>query len=333
MEALLALLDALLDPFVDPGSRTFVPLLLGSLVVVGGLAMAGSRGARATLSAFATRSSRLDVQLLLARQLLRALGALPGLVSALWLASWVVALLDRLGTPEISLPSPVVTLLYSVVLFVVWDASRYAVHRLMHEIPALWAFHQVHHSAEALTPLTFHRVHPVESVLYQVRGALVTGLVAGVFFWLFRGSAQPAELFGVHAIGFVLNAVSGNLRHSHVWWSFGAAERWLVSPAQHQLHHGLGRDRSNYGTWLALWDRLGGSLELAESPPERFGIADDARNHGDDLVSAWLGPLADLASLSGRRTRPAREPESPAAPGSARAAPGGGSPATAAPRR
>ena len=51
----------------------------------------------------------------------------------------------------------------------------------MHRIPFLWRFHQIHHSAEVLTPLTFHRIHPVESLLYDVRGALVTGGMAVSF--------------------------------------------------------------------------------------------------------------------------------------------------------
>src|SRR5690606_22832932 len=75
--------------------------------------------------------------------------------------------------------------------------------------------------------------------------------------------------------------------------------------------------RVNYGTWLALWDRLGGSLELADRPPERFGIPAAERNHGDDLLSAWFGPFrrlwpgrrvgvaaAGLVALSARAAEP-----------------------------
>ncbi|MCB9675353.1 MAG: sterol desaturase family protein [Alphaproteobacteria bacterium] len=261
------------------------------MALVGVLALAGSVGARRTLAAFGHRSSRLDVQLLLGRQLLRAVGALPALLSSFWLATQLVFALDRVATPHLAAPSWLVTAAYTLALFVAWDASRYVAHRLMHEIPVLWAFHQVHHSAEVLTPLTFHRIHPVESLVYQVRHALVTAVVTGVFFWLFRGEARPVELFGVHAVGFVLNGLTGNLRHSHVWLTFGPLERWLLSPAQHQIHHGEGTDRQNYGTWLAIWDRMAGSLALADAPPERFGIPADERNHGDDLISAWLGPF------------------------------------------
>ena len=91
-------------------------------------------------------------------------------------------------------------------LFVVWDASRWITHWLMHRLPALWAFHQVHHSAEVLTPLTFHRLHPVESLVYQLRSALSTALVTALFFWLFRDNIGGLTLLGVPAAGLVLNA-------------------------------------------------------------------------------------------------------------------------------
>ena len=41
-----------------------------------------------------------------------------------------------------------VTILFTVFFFIFDDFSRFFVHRLMHRVPFLWAFHQVHHSAE-----------------------------------------------------------------------------------------------------------------------------------------------------------------------------------------
>ncbi len=288
---------ALLEPFADPGSRTW----WGGLVVAAAVALVvhASRGEVSPSRAVAVllhRSSRLDLQLFLGRQLLRALGWLPVLGGGWWLATRLVRGLDGvLGAPVLGWSNAAVTAAYTLVLFVAWDLSRYLVHRLMHEVPALWAFHQVHHSAEVLTPLTFHRIHPAESLLYGLRGLVVTGLVSGAFFWLFRGQATEWTLLGVHGVGFVANVLTGNLRHSHAWLRFGPLERVLVSPAQHQLHHALGGDRVNFGTWLAVWDRLGGSWAPAGArPPARFGLRAEDRNHGDDLVSAWWGPLRQL---------------------------------------
>ena len=151
----------------------------------------------------------------------------------------------------------------------------------MHNVRFLWMFHQIHHSAEVITPITHYRIHPVESWLYDLRGALVTGTVAGSFYWVFRGSVSDFTLLGVPALGFVFNMTTGNLRHSHVWLRFPPMiERWLISPAQHQLHHSLDEEHygSNYGTWLAIWDRMVGSLVVStEVAPLRYGIPSDER--------------------------------------------------------
>ena len=114
---------------------------------------------------------------------------------------------------------------------------------------------------------------------------------------MFRESVDPWTLGGVPALGLVLNVLFGNLRHSHVWIRFPAVlERWFLSPAQHQLHHSAMPEHygSNYGTWLAVWDRWAGSLQVsAADPPAAVGIPAEDRNHGDDLVSAWIGPLRE----------------------------------------
>ena len=291
--------DVLVQPFIDPASRTWWGGLIGFLAVAGVFWVIRRPGwSRDGLwRALGHSSTRLDLQLYLGRQLIRWMGGVGGVAGAWWVATRLVRQLDdAFGVPVLPvLPPGVVVAAYSVALFVAWDLSRFLLHALMHNVPGLWAVHQVHHSARVLTPLTFHRIHPLESVLYQARGALTTGFVAGVFFWLFRAEASAATLLGVPAAGLVLNIVFGNLRHSHVWLRFPEpVERWVLSPAQHQLHHSADPadfDR-NYGTWLAVWDRMAGTLKPASiEPPSAFGVAMEDRNHGDDLISAWFGPL------------------------------------------
>lgn len=297
-EALGIVGAVLLEPLLDPASRTWAPALLASFVVA--LAVTGRPGA--LVARWTHASSLLDLQILLARLLLGLVIGLPGFGTALAIAVAVARGLDRaLFTPELGAVSPVVLSLgYSVALFLASDASRFALHLALHRIGPLWELHQVHHSAEVLTPVTFHRVHPVESALYEVRGALVTGLLAGVAFWLFRGAAQELVFVGVNAVGLALNVATGNLRHSHVWLRFGRLEQWLLSPAQHQLHHAIDGDSANYGTWLAAWDRLAGTLVLAPAePPAAYGLREP--NHDPhDVVSALISPL--LAALRPLRT-------------------------------
>ncbi|MCB9742180.1 MAG: TonB-dependent receptor [Alphaproteobacteria bacterium] len=301
------LAEALLDPLLDVGSRTWWGALLFSALALLGW-WAWRRPAGWSLAALGRvlrhPSTRLDLQLYLGRQLLGLLLGGSGLAGAWWLATHAVRRMDLLlGVPGGSALSPwAISLAYSAALFVAWDFSRWAVHALLHRVPALWALHQVHHSAELLTPLTFHRVHPLESLLYGLRGTLVTAAVTALFFWRFREAAVDLRLLGVPAAGLALNLLFGNLRHSHVYLRFPAwLERWLISPAQHQLHHSADPAHFdlNYGTWLAVWDRLAGSFALSpETPPSAFGVPAAERNHGDDLLSAWFGPLRGL--LPGR---------------------------------
>ena len=308
----------LTDPFADPTSRTWLgALAIGA--VVGLIIWRRTTdhslwqaplvfGAWLRTRAW-SKSGRLDISLLLFRQILAFFGlAIPAIAIATWFAQRGVILADRtLGTPpsELWLPDIAVVALYTLTLFVVQDASRFVLHALMHRVPTLWQFHQVHHSAEVLTPLTFHRIHPVESALYAVRGIIATTVVAAPAYWLFREHAVVWTLFGVHGLGLLLNAVAGNLRHSEIWWSFGPTiERWLISPAQHQLHHGdeSSEHPQNLGTWLSIWDRLYGSLRLAgPTPPPRFGLKETERNHAHTLTSALVGPF-----LGAIRYRPMR---------------------------
>ncbi len=316
-DALARLGEALFGPFLSPASRTWwVGLVVFAALAVGvHLARGGGRSATALLGAvvperaWRSGSAALDVQLLVVRRLLAALavGTQGGL--AVGVAAAVVHALDgAVGAPDPAPRSPLalagLSVAYSACLFVAWDLSRFLLHRLMHAVPALWRIHEVHHSAEVLTPLTFHRIHPLESALYTLRGAVVTGPLAGLFFWAFRGDATVATLLGVHVVGLALNVVWGNARHSHVWLPFPAAvERWFLSPAQHQIHHGQRREeqQSNFGTWLALWDRAAGTWRPSSAgAPAAYGLAPADRVHApDDLLGALLAPVRGLRPARG----------------------------------
>lgn len=64
-------------------------------------------------------------------------------------------------------------LCFTLCHFLLDDLSKYLVHRALYRWPVLWAFHKVHHSAITLTPLTVYRTHPLEAVLFSLRGSAV----------------------------------------------------------------------------------------------------------------------------------------------------------------
>ena len=310
------ILSSLLDPIralSEPDKRIFWPHLLGAALLAAVVWARGPR--RRSLLRFVFeprvwlhRSAREDFVLFLARGVLRVTLFAPFTLAAVPLAA---SLASRLGallgpSPLASASSGAALAVFTVALFVVEDFSRFLFHYAAHRVPALWALHQVHHSAEVLTPLTLYRVHPLEGFLNRSRGTLTTALVAGVCAWLFPGNVRALEILGVDALGFLWSFAGGNLRHTHVWLSYGPRiERWLLSPAQHQIHHGVDprHHGRNFGTAIALWDRLFGMLYVPQGR-ERvvFGLQPDGRSHGEGRFALFVGPIgAALRSMARRR--------------------------------
>jgi len=293
-------------PLWDPTQRIFVPFLVGGIAIALIAAMVSGRNTSALFSpSLFSRSlwwhpsARMDYRLWLLKRIGRVVGLLGLPLGAFAIAAAVLrALNSGLGATSplqnAEIPGWIATVCFSAVLFICWDASRFALHWAAHRVPWLWSLHQVHHSAEVLTPMTLYRGHPIEALLFNLRGVLVTGSLTGVFFWLFGSRAVAWQILGVDALGFTFNALGGNLRHSPVWISYGPRlERWLISPVMHQLHHTPACCHTNLGTWLAVWDRLAGTLEPAGERRElTFGLPDDVLNHRPrSVVSSLLDPL------------------------------------------
>jgi len=304
--------SALFEPvthLIDPTRRLWVPFVASAALLAWIVALA--RGASAMKAAHSVveprlwlhRSARADYQLVALKALLRAATASITGLSAIVVAGLVItALRATAGAPaELRAPMWLVTALFTVSAFVAEDFSRFFLHWLLHKVPALWAFHRVHHSAEVLTPVTLYRTHPVESALNRARGALVTGAITGLFVWLFGASVRGWQLFSVDALGLLWTLSGANLRHSHVWLSFGPRlERWLLSPAQHQVHHSVAERHQdkNFGTVFAFWDRLFRTLYTTTSRPERlrFGLRKDRQPHS--AIALVIEPFRWLLARS-----------------------------------
>jgi sterol desaturase/sphingolipid hydroxylase (fatty acid hydroxylase superfamily) len=166
--------------------------------------------------------------------------------------------------------------LMTVSLFVVDDFMRWYMHYLMHRIPELWEFHKVHHSAEELNFLTAERFHPFEIVATSAATTVSYGLVNGLFIGLFGDKLTITTVFGANLFLVVFNIAGGVLRHSPVWISFGERiERWIISPAMHQIHHSTRPEHfdKNLGGSLSVWDRWFGTLHIPRGREvEGYGI-------------------------------------------------------------
>ena len=227
---------------------------------------------------------------------------------------WTEAgLSSALGAPPHLAPAGIVTAgVATLALFLACELGYWVDHASNHRIPFLWAFHKVHHSAEALTPLTNFRVHPVDGVKFANILALFMGVTGGVLGWLFADGAHQAAPFGRNLIILAFLFTTQHLQHSQLWIAFpGVWGRLFVSPAHHQIHHSSNPahfDR-NFGCFLAVWDWAFGTLYLPrmKREPIRFGGSELENPHS--VSSTLLEPVVDgIRRLRG----PAATAEAPA---------------------
>lgn len=134
-----------------------------------------------------------------------------------------------------------------LVALVVLDLTIYGQHVLFHAVPALFRFHQVHHTDLDIDVTSGTRFHPVEMLLSAL---LKFAAVAAL------GATPVATILFE-----TLLAVTSLFTHANVRLprKLDAVLRWLiVTPSMHAIHHSaLRADRdTNYGFNLPLWDRL-----------------------------------------------------------------------------
>jgi sterol desaturase/sphingolipid hydroxylase (fatty acid hydroxylase superfamily) len=194
----------------------------------------------------------------------------------------------------IALSGVTIIAVFTVLLFIFDDFTRFLLHYLLHKVPALWEFHKVHHSALVLTPFTIYRSHPIESLFYAFRMAITQGFVVGLCYYLFGPTLKMYDILGANALVFLFNFFGSNLRHSHIWLSWGdKVENIFISPAQHQIHHSDNPkhfDR-NFGSALALWDRLFSChIKASEVDKITYGISVDHKGH-NNLKQIYLEPF------------------------------------------
>ncbi|PJK28422.1 extracellular solute-binding protein [Minwuia thermotolerans] len=319
---LIDYLGSIADAFVNPQKRVFLGYLASALVIALAASVLAAGGWRQGLRAglvrafdrriWFSRSARADYLIVFINRAAMMLIA-PRLITHMTVASalylWLHGWAGMPASPSPEMPAWAVAALFSVVLFLADDFSRYAVHRMMHRSPLLWPFHAVHHTAEVLTPLTVYRTHPVEGVLFALRSAAVQGLVIAGFVFFVDSRVDLVTVLGANALVFAFNVAGSNLRHSHVPIRYGRRlERFLISPAQHQIHHSLAarhHDR-NFGAALAVWDWIGGSLVVSQRGEElRFGVAAAPGHDANSLYNLYVGPVR-LAAQAFRRVPPIR---------------------------
>ena len=289
-----------LEYFINPDKRLYWLYLLSSVFLAVAYFYVTKKNTRVITSSklWLHPSAKLDYYYFFLSYFLNLFLLVPYIISAKSVAVYVnkflYAQFDYFENTIFSYEE--IVLMYTISIFVFSDFTRYWLHRFLHTIPFLWEFHKVHHSAKVLTPITFYRVHPVENFLFGLRYSLSIGFVTGIFIYLFGAMIDIYMVLGVNIFLFIFSLFGSNLRHSHVAFSYGKyIEKWLLSPKQHQIHHDKKHFNKNYGGYIAIWDRVFGSLCLSNSVNIlKFGLRKNQMGEYLSLKDLILRPFINL---------------------------------------
>ena len=285
LELIPDFLQDFFEEFTNPQKRIFVGYLMSAFVLaLVWLCIAERDSAKAAIkkifdkNVWLSTSSLADFKIILVNRVIMS-GTAAALVTQITISTFLYklfhgqALIEPLALHFISAGS--VAVIFTVFFFVFDDFSRFYVHRLMHRVPVLWAFHQVHHSAETMTPFTIFRAHPIEGFIFTLRTSVVQGIVISVFLFLFGSKVDLITVYGASVGVVIFHSLGSNLRHSHVKIRYPRLiELFFISPGQHQIHHSTEKRHfdKNFGVALAVWDLIFGSLLHSENQTHKFGL-------------------------------------------------------------
>ena len=178
-------------------------------------------------------------------------------------------------------------LVYALIL----DFADYWRHRLSHSFRAWYALHALHHAQRQMSFWSDDRNHVLDDLIS--------------FLWFFAVGLA----IGIPPLQFplliLLLRFMESLSHANIRLSFGWAERLLISPRFHRLHHGLpaaGRNSCNYGAVFPFWDMMFGTADFsAVYLPTGDARAPEALATGSYLAQQWAGARLFGRAITRRR--------------------------------
>ena len=148
-----------------------------------------------------------------------------------------------------------------LLIVLVADMVQYWTHRAYHEVPFLWRFHAVHHSAPYMDWMAGSRQHMLELIFTRV-------LVLGAIFVL----GFSKEVMDIYIIIVGFQAV---FNHANVSLPWGPLKYVIVTPDFHHWHHSSDREAldRNYAAHYAFLDYLfGTAVKTDRRFPEKYGV-------------------------------------------------------------
>jgi sterol desaturase/sphingolipid hydroxylase (fatty acid hydroxylase superfamily) len=148
------------------------------------------------------------------------------------------------------------------------DLVQYWTHRAYHEIPFLWRFHAVHHSAEYMDWMAGSRLHMFELVTTRVS-------ILGVLYLL--GFSESVMNVYIIVVGFQAVFNHANVRLP-AFFAQAPVKYLIVTPDFHHWHHSSEREAidRNYAAHFAFIDYLFGTAVKSDRRfPGKYGVLGD----------------------------------------------------------
>lgn len=128
-------------------------------------------------------------------------------------------------------------------LFLIRDFLQFNIHRLLHKVPWLWKFHQVHHSVQEMGFAAHLRFHWMESIVYRTLEYIPLAMIG----------------FGIDDFLIVhfFTTAMGHFNHANISIPLGPLKYVFNNPQMHIWHHAKhipSKTGVNFGLTLSIWD-------------------------------------------------------------------------------
>ncbi|MEH6408053.1 MAG: sterol desaturase family protein [Leeuwenhoekiella sp.] len=143
-----------------------------------------------------------------------------------------------------------------LIMYIIADFVQWNVHRMLHRVPWLWKFHQIHHSVKEMGFAAQFRFHFMETIVYKSIQYIPLAMIGfGI-----------EQFFVIHMLAVFI----GHLNHANVNWSYGKLGYIFNNPNMHIWHHAKElppehKYGMNYGLSLSIWDYLFGTAYVPAS--------------------------------------------------------------------
>lgn len=158
------------------------------------------------------------------------------------------------------------------------DIVQYWIHRMFHQIPWLWKFHAVHHSAQVMDWMAGNRIHIVDLAITRSL-IYVPSYILG-----FSDAAMYSYIIFV--------ALYSVFIHANLRFDFGRLGYVFTTPQFHHWHHGMEREAidKNFAVHFPLLDLIFGTFHLPPGQwPASYGV--QSNDVPESYLAQWVYPF------------------------------------------